>query len=193
MKVKLTKEQEIIKLMFKDFLTEYNSRSISPKIGLTHSGAFRALKKLKEKEIVKSRQIGKAIIYSLNLENPLTLREIEIALTIESLKYRMWIEEFKKLEGKAKSVVLFGSILKNEKEARDIDLHVVADKKEYYEIKKIIEERNKILPKPIHLIFQTPNDFKSDIKRKHKVTIEIIKTGIVLFGHDIFRKMVTEK
>lgn len=193
MKVKLTKEQEIIKLMFKDFLIEYNSRNISPKVGLTHSGAFRALKKLEEKEIVKPRRVGKAVIYSLNLENPLTLKEIETALTIESLKHRMWIEEFKKLEGKAKFVVLFGSILRNEKEARDIDLHVVADKKQYHEIKKIIEERNKILPKPIHLVFQTPADFKTDIKRKYKVTIEIIKTGIVLFGQDEFRKMVMEK
>lgn len=193
MKLRLTKEQEIVKLMFKDFLSEYNSRNISPKVGLTHSGAFRVLKKLREKEIVTSRHIGKAVVYSLNLENPLTLKEIETALTIEALKHRMWIEEFKKMEGKAKSVVLFGSILRNEKEAKDIDIHVVADKKEYGEIKKIIEERNKILPKPIHLIFQTPNDFKSDIKRKYKVTIEIIKTGIVLFGQDEFRKMVTEK
>lgn len=193
MKIKLTKEQEIVKLMFKDFLTEYNSRNISPKVGLTHSGAFRALKKLGEKEIVKSRQVGKAVIYSLNFENPLTLKEIETTLTIEALNHRMWIEEFKKLEGKAKSVVLFGSILRNEKEARDIDLHVVADKKEYREIKKIIEERNKILPKPIHLVFQTPDDFKSDVKRKYKVTMEIIKMGIVLFGQDEFRKMVIEK
>lgn len=193
MKVELTKEQEIIKLMFKDFLTEYNSRSISPKIGLTHSGAFRALKKLEEKEMVKPRQIGKAVIYSLNLENPLTLKGIETALTIESLKHKVWIEEFKKLEEKAKFVVLFGSILRNEKEARDIDLHVVANKKQYHTIKKIIEERNKILPKPIHLVFQTPADFKTDIKRKYKVAIEIIKTGIVLFGQDEFRKMVMEK
>ena len=193
MKVELTKEQEIIKLMFKDFLTEYNSRNMSPKVGLTHSGAFRALKKLEEKEIVKPRRVGKAVIYSLNLENPLTLKEIETALTIESLKYRMWIEEFKKLEGKAKFIVLFGSILRNKKEARDIDLHVVADKKEYHEIKKIIEERNKVLPKPIHLVFQTPNDFKTDIKRRYKVTIEILKTGVVLFGQDEFRKMVMEK
>lgn len=193
MKVKLTKEQEIIKLMFKDFLTEYNSRSISPKVGLTHSGAFRALKKLEEKEIVKPRQVGKAVIYSLNLENPLTVKEIETALIIESLKHRMWIEEFKKLEGKVKSIVLFGSILRNEKEAKDIDLHVVADKKQYHEIKKIIKERNKILPKPIHFIFQTPADFKADIKRKYKVTIEIIKTGVILFGQDEFRRMVMEK
>ncbi len=193
MKVKLTKEQEIIKLMFKDFLTEYNSRNISPKVGLTHSGAFRVLKKLEEKEIVKPRQVGKAVIYSLNPENPLTVKEIETALIIESLKHRMWIEEFKKLEGKVKFIVLFGSILRNEKEAKDIDLHVVADKKQYHKIKEIIKERNKILPKPIHLIFQTPADFKADIKRKYKVTIEIIKTGVILFGQDEFRKMVMEK
>ncbi len=190
---KLTKRQEIIKLLFKDFTTEYNSRNISPKVGLTHSGAFRALKKLEEEEIVTSRQIGKAIIYSLNLDNPVTIREIDSTLTLEASKYQRWVEEFKKLGGIAKCVVLFGSILRNEKEARDIDLFVIAEKKYYSEVKKIIEERNKIQIKTIHLIFQTSGDFKIDLKRRYKVTIEIIKTGIVLYRQDEFRKLVMEK
>ena len=129
--MELTKEQKILNILFRDFLTEYNSRSISFKVGLSHVGAFKILKKLKQKEIVKSRIVGKARIYALNLENPLTFREIETILTIEALQHKRWIEEFKRLEGKAKFVVLFGSILRNEQSARDIDLLVVADKVDY--------------------------------------------------------------
>ncbi len=193
MKTKLTKEQEIVKLLFKDFATEYNSRNISPKIGLTHSGAFRAMKKLEAREIVKSRQVGKAVIYSLNLDNPLTVLEINTALTIEAQNNKRWVFEFEGLKGIAKSVVLFGSILRNEEAARDIDVHVIAEKADYPKVKKIIDNKNDILPKHIHLIFQTHKDFQKDLDRKYPMIIEMIKTGIVLYGQDEFRKMVLGK
>lgn len=193
MKLILTKEQEIIKLIFKDFLEEYNSRNISSKVGISHVGAFKILKKLEKKEVVTSKKVGNANIYSLNFENPLTLREIETSLTIEALNYRKWMEEFRKLEGKVKFAILFGSILRNEGRAKDIDLHVVADRRRYKEIQKIVDDKNTILLKKVHLIYQTPKDFGADLKRRYSVIIEIIKTGIVLFGQDKFRKMVMER
>ena len=190
--IELTKEQRILNLLLRDFLTEYNSRSISSKVGLSHVGAFKILKKLEQKEIVKSKLVGRARIYSLNLENPLTLMELETILTIEALQHKRWIEEFKQLEGKVKFVVLFGSILRNEQSGRDIDLLVVADKGNYKFVRKIIDERNRVLNKPIQLIFQTPDNFKFDLKRKYKVSIEIIKTGVVLIGQGEFRRMLAE-
>jgi len=193
MKIVLSKEREIVKILFKDFTREYNSRNISPEIGLTHSGAFRALKKLQEREIVKSKEVGKARIYTLNLDNPVTKTEIDAILTIEAGNHQRWIEEFKQLEEKVRFAVLFGSITKNEKEARDIDLFIVADKSKYKEIRDIINNKNAILLKKIHLIYQIPKDFKLELKRKNAVIIEMIKTGIVLFGQAEFRKMVAEK
>ena len=190
--MKLTKEQMILNILFRDFLTEYNSRSISFQVGLSHVGAFKILKKLEQKEIVKSRIVGKARIYALNLENPLTLREIETILTIEALQHKRWIEEFKQLEGKVKFVILFGSILRNEQFARDIDLLVVADKGNYKSVRKIIDERNRVSNKPIQFIFQTPDNFKFDLKRRYKVSIEIIKTGVVIIGQEEFRRILTE-
>ena len=58
---KLTKEQDIIKLLFKDFLADYNSRSISKLIGTSHPGAFKILKRLEKRDIVKFKRIGKNI------------------------------------------------------------------------------------------------------------------------------------
>ena len=191
MGIELTKEQELLKLLFKDFSVQYNGRNVSKKLGLSHSGAFRILKRLENKEIVRSKLVGNARIYSLNSENPVTFKEIDTILTIESLKQKRWVEEFNQLEDKANFVLLFGSILRNDKYARDIDLLIIADKKNHRNIRGIIKERNKISNKPIHAITQTPEEFKLDLNRKYKVTIEIIRTGIVLSKQENFiRAMV---
>ena len=176
-----------------ELVGEFNIRETAKKASISYDAAYRHVKALVEKRILKERQVGKAIIYSLNLNNPVTIREIDSILTIEASNHQRWVEEFRKLEGITKCVVLFGSILRNEKEARNIDLFVISKKKNYSKVKKVIEERNKIQLKLIHLIFQTPSDFRFDLNRKYEVTIEIIKTGIVLYGQDELRKLVTEK
>lgn len=185
---KLTKTQEIIKLLFKDFSAHYNSRSISKVIHISHAGAFKILKKLEERGIVNGQRIGNAVIYSLNKENPVVLKEIELILTIEAQNYLRWSEEFKEIKDKSKFIVLFGSIVREEKSAKDIDLLIVADKIEFSKIKKLIEERQKFLNKRVHPIIQTPEDFEKDLKNKNRITIEIIKTGIILYGQEEFRK-----
>lgn len=189
----LTNEQEIIKLLFKDFLTDYNSRSISKIIGISHAGAFKILKKLEKRNIVKPKRIGNSVIYSMNLENPITNKEIEMALVIESQNFRRWVEEFKELENKVSFAILFGSIISNEKSARDIDLLVVINKRKYENIKKIIEKRQKILPKKIHSLIQTLEDFKNDVINRNKVIVEILKKGIVLYGQEELRKVMKSK
>lgn len=188
--MKLTKKQEIIKLLFKNIDNSYNSRNMSKIIGISHPGSFKILKRLEKEEIVKAKQVGRANIYSLNFDNPIACKEIEMALTIESQNYRRWVEEFKELEGKSCFVVLFGSVLKEEKSARDIDILVVADKSNFHKIKKIIKERDKISNKKIHLLLQISEDFKTDIRRHNKVMMDIIKKGVVLFGQDKIRQML---
>jgi predicted nucleotidyltransferase len=181
---KLNNEQKIINLIFKDFLTFYNSRIISKLIGISHAGAFKLLKNMEKREIVKPTKIGRATIYSLNTKNPISIREIEMALTVEAQNYKKWQEEFKELKNKAKFVILFGSILKEEKSARDIDILVVADRNQFSTIKQIIQERNNVLNKKIHLLLQDIKDFEKDIKNRNKVIIEIIKSGVVVFGQE---------
>lgn len=186
----MTKEQEIIKLLFKDSLTFYNSRSISNIVGISHAGAFKILKKLEKRQIVNPLRVGKAIIYSLNKENPITLREIEMVLTLEAQNYKRWIEEFKNIQDKVKFAILFGSIIKNESSAKDIDLLIIADKEKFSDVRKLIKERDKFLNKKVHLLLQTPEEFTFDLGNKNKVTLEIIKKGIVLFGQEEARKII---
>lgn len=186
----LTKEQEIIKLLFKDFSRPYNSRSISKVVNMTPAGAFKILKGLERRDIVKPQRIGKAIIYSLNLKNPLARREIEMVLTMEAEKFRHWVAEFRFLEGKVSFAILFGSVLRNEAEARDIDLFLVAEKIKKKEIDKFLEIKKKILSKPLHLLFQTPEDFAYDIRTKNKASLEILRTGIILFGQEKIDRLI---
>lgn len=181
---KLNNEQKVISRLFKDFLTFYNSRTISKVIGISHPGAFKILKKLEKREIVKPKTIGKAVIYSLNFDNPVSKREVERILTIEAYNYKKWAEEFKELKDKAEFIILFGSIIRNEKEARDIDLLVVCDKSNVNYIKSLIGKKNNILNKKVHLLPQITEDFAKDLGNKNKVIIEIIKTGVVLFGQE---------
>lgn len=178
--MKLTKEQEIIKLLFKDFLTDYNSRNMSKIIGISHPGAFKILKRLEKRGIVKGKRIGKAVIYSLNLENPVASKEIEMALTIEAQNYKRWIEEFKGLFKKDRIVMIFGSTIKNYEKARDIDIVVVMDKKDDKEVNKILNERQKILPKNLHAIKLTHQDLLKNLKNKNKTMIDIVKNAVIL-------------
>lgn len=185
---KITKEQEIIKVLFKDMQTIYNSRSISKNVKMSHAGAFKILKRLEKRGIVKPQPIGKAITYSLNFESPVAQKEIEMSLVLEAQHYKRWLYEFKALEDKVEFAILFGSILIDEKKARDIDLLVVAEKDNIEKIRSIIKERNEVTSKKIHLIPQLPENFKNDIKNKNKVMMEIIKKGVVLFGHENIRR-----
>lgn len=188
--MELSKEQQIIKILFKDFLTPYNSRSISKIIGISHAGAFKILKKLERREIVKPKRIGKAVIYSLNLENPVARKEVEMVLVIEAQNFRRWVEEFKQLQGRVNLLILFGSIIRNEKQANDIDILIVADKNKFKEVKRVIEERDKLSNKKIHFLFQTKGDFRHDVVAKNKVMLEIIKTGIALYGQEEYLKIL---
>lgn len=189
--MKLTNEQLALKIIFKDFLTDYNSRNLSKIIGISHVGTFKILKKLEKNRLIISKRIGNALVYSINLNNSIAKKIIDSILAIETSNHLRWIEEFKPLENKVHFAILFGSVLKDEKTAKDIDILVVSDKNNFNEIKKFISERNKLTNKKIHLLFQTVDDFKHDLKDKNKVTIEIIKKGVVLFGQEEFIKILT--
>ncbi|HRZ86048.1 MAG TPA: nucleotidyltransferase domain-containing protein [Candidatus Paceibacterota bacterium] len=188
----LNNEQKIVKLLFKDFFSFYNSRIISKVIGISHAGAFKLLKNMTKKELVIPVRVGQATIYSLNQENPIVLRAVEMALTIEAQEYKRWQEEFDELKNYVKFAILFGSILKNEKSAKDIDLLIVADKNNFSKIKKIVQDRNNLLNRKVHLLLQNISDFENDVRIKKKTMLEIISNGIVLFGQQEIVKNLTK-
>jgi predicted nucleotidyltransferase len=186
------KEKQLLLLLFKDFTTRYNARSISTHVQMTPRGALKALKALEEKNYVKAEPFGKAIEYSFNGESNLGRKTIELFLLEEAEKeYKRWLEECKSFE-EAEMLVLFGSVARKAKHYNDVDLLLIIDKKDFKKIKKRIEQKNAILTKKIHPVFQTKNDLAKNITKKDPVVIDIIRSGIALKGWDTYVEVITD-
>src|SRR3989344_6794651 len=184
-------EVKLLLKIFKDFSHNYNANSISKETSITSRGALKMLKKLSSQNILISKQLGKAVFYKINFENNYALKLIETLLIAESKeKAERWINELEEVFRHTESVILFGSIIKNEKKAREIDVILVLNKKKYKEISNFIERKNKILFKKIHEIPQTINDLKENLQKNNKALIDAIKEGYLLHGQDKIIKVI---
>ncbi len=184
------KEKQLLLLLFKDFRTRYNARSISAKVGMTPRGALKALKALEEQQFVIAEPFGKAIEYKFNPQSAIAKKTIELFLMEEAeQQYKRWLEEFKNFE-EADILLLFGSVTRNTKNYNDVDLLLTVKQENYPALKKRIEEKNKVLLKKIHPVFQTPADFIENIKKKDPVVLDAIRTGIILKGWTQFVEVI---
>src|SRR3989344_7733533 len=122
--VSLTKkEREALLVLFKDFTAYYNANSLSKVLGISHVGCQKILKRLLKDNIVNAENIGKSIIYKPRLEDEYVCKLLAFLLADETNnKFKRWKEEFKRLSNKGRIIMLFGSILKNDKAAKDIDI-----------------------------------------------------------------------
>ena len=183
-------EIEIVLRIFKNLEKYYNANSIAKEIGITSMGALKILKRLQKENILIPKKLGKATFYKLN-NNDYTKHYIKFLLKKESESsfpyIKKWINEIKKIKN-ADSAVLFGSILKKHKEAKDIDVLLITNKKRFSKLKKEIEEINLLNTKKIHPIYQTKEDFNNNIK-KDKILLNAIK-GIIIFGEDLIIELI---
>ncbi len=178
-------ENAVILTLFKDFSKNYNANSISKPMEITPRGALKILKHLKKLNLVVSKQFGKATFYKVNLEDYYTLRTVETLLISEAReKASRWLYEFQELFKHVEIAVIFGSIIKSPKEANDVDVLLVFPQKQMNSVNAFIQEKNKILLKPIHPIMQSPKDIKANLKKKDAVIFSALKQGYVLQGYD---------
>ncbi|MBI5388933.1 hypothetical protein HZB01_00975 [Candidatus Woesearchaeota archaeon] len=177
-------ETEIILKLFRDFTVDYNPSNIANELKRTRVGTFKALKALEKRGIVQGKKLGKAMFYTLNLRDDYAKKYVQVLLMEEARQRQRWLFEFEGLFNYVHIAVLFGSIIQNEKEANDIDLMIVLEQKDNSAINKIINEKNKILPKRIHIIKQTIQDIISNIKKRDKLVLNAFKYGIVLHGFE---------
>mgnify|MGYP001593281830 CR=1 FL=1 len=185
------KERETLLILFKDFTGYYNANSISKVLRISHVGAQKIFKRLQKENLIIGRQIGKSIIYKLNMGDDYACRLIAFLLLDEAnSKFKRWLEEFRELFKKDRMVILFGSTLKNYAAANDIDVMIVIDKKDYKEVKNVLDKKRQILPKKIHSIELTEEDLKKNIKKMHEPIVDAIKNGIVLCGHEKYVEVI---
>ncbi|MBS3147907.1 winged helix-turn-helix transcriptional regulator [Candidatus Woesearchaeota archaeon] len=182
------KEKAIVLVLAKDFSTFYNARSLSKHVGMTPRGTLKALKSLEQLEIVTGKPIGKAIIYKLtfneHVKKLLPLFLFEEAQT----KAQRWVKEFEHF--KANALILFGSALRG-KGHNDIDVMMLVNPKDYDVVNKQVEEKNEILVKPIHPVWQTRDDLEKNVRKPDKVILDILKTGVVLKGQEMIAEVLS--
>jgi predicted nucleotidyltransferase len=163
---------------------DYNSSNIAKELNLSRVGAFKALKELEKKGLVKGKRLGKAIFYKVPLSDEYARKNVEVLLMEKARKYERWIDEFKDLSRYVDVIILFGSIIKDESKANDIDILLVFKKELNKKISFQIREKNEMLTKKIHPIKQTKNDLIRNIKKKDDVILSAIRNGVVLHGYD---------
>ena len=176
------KERETLLILFKDFTSFYNANSISKVLGISHVGAQKIFKRLFNEGLVSSKKIGKSIIYKPKLEDDYVRNLITFLLSDEANNLKRWKEEFKALFKKDRIIMIYGSAIKNYEQAKDIDIMVVIKKRDLDEVRKIINEKQAVLPKKIHSIKLTENDLIKNIKEGKEAIIDIVKNAVILYG-----------
>jgi len=183
-------EKKIALLLFKDFKNYYNSNSISKIIGISRVGAMKILKKFLKEKIVHSEKIGKSVIYKLNLHEDYVMKLIAYLLAEEATDFNRWRDEFKKTFKGDRIIILFGSIIRNEQVAKDIDVMVILKHENEKDVNAALKERQVFLSKKIHAIKLNQDEFLDGAKKKNKATIDIIKNSVILYGQDRYVEII---
>ncbi|MBI5347322.1 MAG: hypothetical protein HZB66_01795, partial [Candidatus Aenigmarchaeota archaeon] len=178
--------------VFKSPEKEFNANSVSKEIGITPMGALKIMKRLHKDGILAAKVAGKATFYRLNHENNYAKEYLQFILRMEaeqSLPYiKRWVSEARKLKS-ADIAIIFGSVLKKGNEANDIDVMAVTTQDRFEELKKEVSELNKINEKKMHVVYQSPADFKGNMQKQDKIVLNAIK-GTIAFGEKKLIKLV---
>lgn len=185
-------EARTIDFLIRNFSQEYNINQLSRELKLSPRGIFKILKKLEKQNYLVSNKQGNNIFYKINYSSEDALDACKFALSEKKLTpfLKALIRDLEKLKEITKIAMLFGSILTKGQEAKDIDLLLIFDEKQFKKVEGMIRQINAIKTKKIHAIFQTKGDFTANIKERDKAIIEEIKTGIILWGRDLFLEAV---
>lgn len=179
-------EMDVVLTIFKDVDCDYNANSLSKVISVSPMGALKILKRLAAQGILKSKQMGQAVFYKVNLEEDYARSYVRFLLKKEASesapRIRRWVRELRRLEG-ADIGIVFGSVVRKDK-FNDVDALLVLHKAQNSRLDKSIRDLNKINVKKIHAVKQTRKDLVSNLGKKDRVVLEIIKSGIVLFGYE---------
>ncbi|MBU4069596.1 MAG: hypothetical protein KJ646_01290 [Nanoarchaeota archaeon] len=186
--MKLNNEEKVVLRILKNCSVEYNANSISKVLGLTPMGSLKLLRRLEEQKIIILRRVSNIKFYNFNFENQYAKDYVSLILRKEadncSAFVKRWVGEIRKI-GIAEGAIIFGSVLRDDKSARDIDVLFVVDKKNFGRLRKKIEKINTISEKKIHPVYQSGKDLLKNLKNRDKVVLEIIR-GLVVSGEKKF-------
>jgi len=175
-------------LLLKDFSRTHTITSLAEELSMSRVGVWKILKQLESENFLILKAIGSGktstSIVKLNWDNIIVEKSLALYLTEEALKQRRWRINFSDLEKIVDFIILFGSVLYSSKEAKDIDIVIVSEKRNFVNIQKILDKIQKTQIKKIHAINFTEEEFKEELKKPNKALLDAIKKGVILFGQE---------
>lgn len=187
------KEPKMISFLVRNFLERLSINQLAERINMTPKGAHKLLKRLEQEGVVKPQKMGNAIFYTFNFASDFARKKAELSLFEQpKLPYaRAQAKDLERIKPFALSAVLFGSVLQGEK-AKDIDVLIIIKENSYKEFNKALDELQRFKSKHIQVILQNPDDFIKNLKKQDAVILNAIKTGNVLWGHEIIVNSIYE-
>src|SRR3989338_4216558 len=183
-------EMNFVLALFKSPEKDYNAANMAEHLGISRMGALKIAKRLEKESIIKSREMGKARFYSLGLNSEYVRQYIRFLLKREAEQahpyVRVWIDEIRKIKH-ASVAVLYGSVLRKHREAKDVDVLLIITKSQFPMAKKEVMELDKLSDKRIHPMYQSVEDLRQNIKNGNAPLLNAIK-GIVAFGDEALMK-----
>ena len=179
-------EARTIEFLIRNFPREYNINQTAKELDISPGGMFKILKKLEKQKLLTGKKLGNNIFFKINYSSQDVIDACTFVLTEKKTTpyLRALIKDLEKMRPKTRLAILFGSILKKGRKARDIDVLLVFDKKNLSEVENAVDSINRIRSKKIHAVYQTREDLIKNIKSQDDAILEEIRTGIILWGRD---------
>ena len=182
--------KKALRIIFTDFSTNYNSYSIKDKIGISDVGSLKLLRGLKAKNILISEKMGNAIFYKVNIKNEYAIKLLELIFLDHSglsSFVKGWIYDLREFIPLTNAILLFGSILRKGKNAKDIDVcFILKNHKGYPKLQSKVDDINKKNRLKIHSLYMTKKDFGEKLREKDKLILDMVKNCVVVYGEALF-------
>ncbi len=179
-------EQKVLSFLVRNVAEKQSINQLAKRIGITAAGAFKLLKRLEHKDVVKPERLGNAVFYTLNFVSDLARKKAELALfeEIQQPYARAQVKDLERLKPFVEAAILFGSVLEKGERAEDIDILVIVAEKKYRAFTNALDELQRLKPKRIQVVLQTFGDFVKNLKKQDPVVQSALKTGKVLWGQE---------
>ena len=186
-------QMRIVLLLLKDFSTMHTITSIGRELGMTRSGIWKVLMKLKKEDYItlETTEEKSLLLPKLNLRNELMGKYLDFALSKEAKEHERWVFNFAEVKEHVSFFIIYGSVLKSYAKAKDIDvIGIIPDKKSFKKLHESLDKAQKSESKRIHSINFTQSEFREELLKPNKAFIDAVKAGIVLFGQEEFIKFM---
>ncbi|MBI2558497.1 winged helix-turn-helix transcriptional regulator [Candidatus Woesearchaeota archaeon] len=181
-------EARVMDFLVRNFKERNSINQIAKRLKLSPMGAYKILKKLEKANAIKAEKIGNAVYYRANLDEEIGRKLAEFVLVQSEFNNtfaKVYADDLRKLKYVALSCILYGSILKAGKEAKDVDALIIIEKKDYKKVSNKLADIQQIATKRIHDIRMTKEDLAKNLKKGNEAMIDMLKYGQVLWGAGI--------